>query len=127
MVETDALARAVEMARDETGAPSVTVAVWQAGGRPCTASSGAPLGDLRYWASVGKIVTPAAVLRLAEDGRVALDAAISRYVNGVPNGNAITLRMPPNHSSPQLVDDARCQLSGQSSKSPIWQSSIKRL
>lgn len=98
-VETDALTRAFETALTETAAPSLTVAVWQSGGAPWTKSQGTPPGRLHYWASVGKIVTAAAILRLAEDGRLSLDDPISRYVDNVPNGDVITLRMLLDHTS----------------------------
>jgi D-alanyl-D-alanine carboxypeptidase len=98
--ETDALQRAVATALTETGAPSMTVAVWQSGGATWTASHGTPPGALRYWASVGKIVTAAAILRLAEDERqLSLNDPISAYVEGVPNGDVITLRMLLDHTS----------------------------
>jgi D-alanyl-D-alanine carboxypeptidase len=97
--ETDALQRAVATALTETGAPSLTVAVWQSGGDPWTASHGTPPGALHYWASVGKIVTAAAILRLAEDERLSLDDPITAHVEGVPNGDVITLRMLLEHTS----------------------------
>lgn len=97
--ETEALTRAFDTALTATGAPSLTVAVWQSGGDPWTASHGTPPGALHYWASVGKIVTAAAILRLAEDGRLKLDDPISAYLEGVPNGNVITLRMLLDHTS----------------------------
>ncbi len=97
--ETDALGSAVATALSETGASSLSVAVWQSGGDPWTARPGTPPGTLHYWASVGKIVTAAAILRLAEDGRLTLDDPISAYVEGVPNGNVITLRMLLDHTS----------------------------
>jgi D-alanyl-D-alanine carboxypeptidase len=97
--ETDALGSAVATALSETGAPSLTVAVWQSGGDPWTARHGTPLGTLHYWASVGKIVTAAAILRLAEDGRLSLDDPIAAYLEGVPNGTVITLRMLLDHTS----------------------------
>mgnify|MGYP006290214939 FL=1 len=97
--ETDALGRAVATALGETGAPSLTVAVWQSGGDPWTARHGTPRGALHYWASVGKIVTAAATLRLAEDGRLSLDDPIAAHLEGVPNGDVITLRMLLDHTS----------------------------
>jgi D-alanyl-D-alanine carboxypeptidase len=97
--ETDALQRAVATALTETGAPSMTVAVWQSGGATWTASHGTPPGALHYWASVGKIVTAVAILRLAEDGQLSLDDAIAAYVEGLPNGDLITLRMLLDHTS----------------------------
>lgn len=97
--ETEALTRAFDTALTATGAPSLSVAVWQSGGDPWTARHGTPPGTLHYWASVGKMVTAAAILRLTEDGRLSLDDPISAYVEGVPNGDVITLRMLLDHTS----------------------------
>ena len=43
--------------------------------------------------SVTKTFTGTAVLQLVDQGRIALSDPISRYVDGVPNGDAITLDM----------------------------------
>jgi D-alanyl-D-alanine carboxypeptidase len=49
--------------------------------------------------SVTKSFVTTLVLRLAQEGRVSLDDPISRYVAGVPNGDAITLRQLANMTS----------------------------
>jgi D-alanyl-D-alanine carboxypeptidase len=77
----------------------MTLAVWQDGGAPWTAGHGTALGQLHYWASVGKMVTAAAILRLVEQGRLAQEDPIDAYVDGVPNGDIITLRMLLSHTS----------------------------
>jgi D-alanyl-D-alanine carboxypeptidase len=97
--ERAALAGAYARAREATGAPTMTVAVWQDGGAPWTAGHGMAPGDLHYWASVGKIVTAAAILWLGEQGRLSLEDPIGAYVDGVPNGDIITLRMLLSHTS----------------------------
>jgi len=97
--ERAALAAAFSRAQDATGAPSMAAAVWQDGGAPWSARHGTPDGHLHYWASVGKIITAAAVLRLEEDGRLSLEDPIGTYVEGVPNGDIITLRMLMTHTS----------------------------
>jgi len=97
--ERTALAAAFSRAQDATGAPSMTAAIWQEGGVPWSARHGTPDGHLHYWASVGKIVTAAAVLRLEADGHLSLDDPIGTYVGGVPNGDIITLRMLMTHTS----------------------------
>jgi D-alanyl-D-alanine carboxypeptidase len=64
--------------------------------------------------SITKTFTGRVVLRLVAQGKLALDAPISRYVSGVPNGDAITLRMLLNMTSglfsytedPQFLLDA---------------------
>ncbi|MBL1078383.1 beta-lactamase family protein [Nocardia sp. 2] len=42
--------------------------------------------------SITKTFTAAAVLRLADEGKLSLDDHLSRYVDGIPNGDTITLR-----------------------------------
>src|SRR4051812_19515286 len=49
--------------------------------------------------SVTKSFVTTLVLRLAQDGRLSLDDPVSRYVAGVPNGDAITLRQLANMTS----------------------------
>ena len=49
--------------------------------------------DMHYRiASVTKTFTADAILRLAQQGRLSLDAPISKYVSGVPMGNQVTIR-----------------------------------
>ncbi len=86
-------------ALEATGAPSMTAAVWQNGGEPWMQTSGTPDGHVHYWASVGKLVTSSAILKLYEDGRLSLNEPVSNYIAGVPNGDIITLRMLLNHTS----------------------------
>lgn len=93
------LAVAFDEAVAATGAATMTASVWQSGGEPWIASHGAAKGHLHYWASVGKLVTAAAVLRLEAEGRLSLDDAIATAVPGVPGGERITLRMLLNHTS----------------------------
>lgn len=42
--------------------------------------------------SITKTFTATAVLRLADQGKLSLDDSLSKFVDGVPNGDAITLR-----------------------------------
>lgn len=49
--------------------------------------------------SVTKAFVTTLLLRLAQEGRLSLNDPISRYVAGVPNGNAITLRQLANMTS----------------------------
>ena len=57
-------------------------------------AAGAPLQPDAYYriASVSKTFTALAVLRLVDEGKVALTDPISRYVADVPNGDTITVR-----------------------------------
>lgn len=49
--------------------------------------------------SVSKQFTAAAILRLAEEGKLSLDDTLTKYFPGWPNGDAITLRHLLNHRS----------------------------
>jgi len=97
--EKAALQAAFSSAIEAAGAQSLTVSVWQAGGAVWTRTSGTPEGHIHYWASVGKLVTSTATLKLVEEGRLSLSDPISKYVMGVPNGDIITIRMLLNHTS----------------------------
>lgn len=50
-------------------------------------------------ASVSKQFAAAGVLRLVEQGKVALDDPLTKYVPGYPNGDAVTVRQLLNHTS----------------------------
>lgn len=91
-------ANAFDRAFEATGAASMTAAVLT-DERLWSEQRGAPEGQLHYWASVGKIVTAATILQLETEGRVSLDDRIGVYVEGVPNGDLITLQMLLNHTS----------------------------
>ncbi len=97
--ETTGLEAAFDRAQSATDAPSLSAAVWQAGGAPWSRTYGTPEGHVHYWASVGKIITASAILKLMEQGRLSLDDPISRYIDHVPNGDIISLRMLLNHTS----------------------------
>jgi CubicO group peptidase (beta-lactamase class C family) len=49
--------------------------------------------------SIAKQFTAAAILRLAEDGKLALDDKLEKYFPGFPRGGEITLRQLLNHTS----------------------------
>ena len=49
--------------------------------------------------SISKQFTAAAILRLAEQGRLAIDDSLAKYFPGVPHGSDITLRHLLNHTS----------------------------
>lgn len=102
--EVSAAVRAV-MARFEI--PGVILGVWQRGEAPIVKAFGARNFDLatgelgsapmktNLYMRLGsetKTFTATAVLQLVEAGKVKLDAPISSYVKGVPNGGAITVR-----------------------------------
>lgn len=49
--------------------------------------------------SITKQFAAAAVLKLAEDGKLSLDDKLSKFVPGYPRGDAVTVRMLLNHTS----------------------------
>ncbi|GAA5074470.1 serine hydrolase domain-containing protein [Nocardia iowensis] len=55
-------------------------------GRPMTVDDHVRIG------SITKTFTATAILRAADEGKLALDDVLSKYVPGVPNGDTITLR-----------------------------------
>ena len=79
------------------------------GGREFTARSGVaelgsarpvPVGGRFRIAGVTTTFTAAVVLRLVAEGRLSLDDAVSAYLPGpLPDGDAITVRMPLGHTS----------------------------
>jgi D-alanyl-D-alanine carboxypeptidase len=85
----------------ELSLPGALVGVWRDGYAPLTRAFGvrdtatgeAMTTDLHVRiGSLTKSFTATAILELVDEGRVALDDAVSTYVSGVPNGDAITLR-----------------------------------
>ncbi|MER5177607.1 serine hydrolase domain-containing protein [Streptomyces sp. NPDC002896] len=95
------LDKAVTQTLHQAGVPGVIVGVWIPGkGSYVRAfgvadkSSGAPMSDgLRMRiGSETKTFTVTAILRLVDEGKVGLDDPVSKYVEGVPNGDRITLR-----------------------------------
>ncbi|MFJ5548101.1 serine hydrolase domain-containing protein [Streptomyces sp. NPDC093225] len=95
------LDEAVRDAMAEGDIPGVTVGLWKDDGWAYERSfgtsdtaTGAPMNaDLHTRiGSVTKTFTVTAVLRLVDQGAVALDAPIGRYVAGVPGGDRITVR-----------------------------------
>jgi D-alanyl-D-alanine carboxypeptidase len=61
--------------------------------------SGLSGNELFRIGSVTKTYVSAAILRLVEEGKLSLDATMDAWVSGVPNGDAITVRMLLNHTS----------------------------
>lgn len=97
------LEAALERVTQGTRAQAITVAVarpgsgsWSTTWRKDPAQAEAPRF---WWASVGKMVTAVVILQLAEEGRLSLNDPVSRYVPGVPNGQAITLAHLLDHTN----------------------------
>ena len=107
-----ALARTVDSIAsavlEATGVPSASIAVVQHGrlayanayGKASLASNTAATPAMRYGiGSISKQFTAAAVLLLAEQGKLSLDDPVSKYVPGLTRGNEVTIRMLLSHTS----------------------------
>lgn len=84
------------------GVRSITVAVGVPGRGAWTAqrlAPGDPLAALYWWASAGKMFTAATVLQLADEGKLSLSDPVSKWIGGVPNGDAVTVEHLLNHTS----------------------------
>lgn len=92
------LQAAFDRALATPGAHAMTAAVAIPGQGVWTARGGADT-PLFYWASAGKQATAAVVLQLVEEGRIRLSDPVSRWVPGVPNGDAITIETLLAHTS----------------------------
>jgi D-alanyl-D-alanine carboxypeptidase len=102
--------------------PGVSAAVILSNGRSCTAASGQTdftggrgltPNDPILAGSIGKTFVAAFAMQLVEEGKLALDDKIAKWLDDrswfakLPNANDITVRMLMNHSSgiPDHVDD----------------------
>lgn len=92
----------------QTGVPSASIAVVQDGtitylqayGDASVDPHKNAARDMRYSVgSISKQFTAAAVLLLAEDGKLLLDDAISRFVPNLMRGNEVTIRQLLSHTS----------------------------
>ncbi|WP_200308753.1 serine hydrolase domain-containing protein [Streptomyces adelaidensis] len=98
---TARLDKAVKGVRRETGVPGVVVGLWMPGKGCYVRATGVADTETRrpmttdQFVRIGsetKTFTATALLKLVDDGRVGLDDPISAYIDGVPNGDRITLR-----------------------------------
>ena len=99
------------MVRDvlsKTGVPSASLAVVQDGKIAYLQAYGSARLDpnapaasaMRYSiGSISKQFTAAAILLLAEEGKLSLDDPVSKYVSGLTRGNEITIRQLLSHTS----------------------------
>lgn len=91
---------AIANAMNASAIPGALVGIWSPEGDYVRAfgvadtATGAPMGTDFYSriGSVTKTFTATAVLQLVDRGKVGLDDPIARYVDGVPNGETITVR-----------------------------------
>ncbi|MEV7617992.1 serine hydrolase domain-containing protein [Streptomyces sp. NPDC089799] len=100
-VTTERLDRAIERVMEQADIPGANVGVWIDGRGDYVRSFGTadsalglPMKTDLYsrLGSVTKTFTVTALLQLVDDGKVGLDDPISRYVDGVPGGDRITVR-----------------------------------
>ncbi|MFW2343158.1 serine hydrolase domain-containing protein [Brevundimonas sp.] len=96
--EDAALDDVLTRAADAMGAEAIGAAVLDADGL-WSGRAGAGDTPLFWWASAGKLAVAVAVLQLVEEGAVSLDDPVSRWVEGVPLGERITLGMLLDHTS----------------------------
>lgn len=82
-----------------TSAPALTAAVARPGGGVWYRTETQSTHPRLWWASVGKTFTAVVVLQLAQEGKLSLDAPVSRWVRGVPNGDVVSLRDLLAHTS----------------------------
>lgn len=97
---TTRLEGAVDRVMAEAGVPGAIVGIWGPDGEFVRAfgvadkKTRAPM-KTDFYSRIGsqtKTFTVTAVLQLADQGRLRLDDPVSRFVDGVPRGDAITLR-----------------------------------
>ncbi|MFF3846055.1 serine hydrolase domain-containing protein [Streptomyces sp. NPDC002328] len=93
--------QAVQQVLKEAGVPGVSVGIWTPDGGEYVKSFGVADKDTGQkmtpdlYTRIGsetKTFTVTAVLQLVDEGRIGLDDTIDKYVQGVPNGDKITLR-----------------------------------
>jgi D-alanyl-D-alanine carboxypeptidase len=90
----------VQQEMTESNVPGVAIGVWRNGRKYVHAfgvadiATGKPFdaGDRVRIASITKTFTGTAVLRLVDQKKLSLDDRLSEYVDGVPNGDEITVR-----------------------------------
>lgn len=91
---------AITKAMDQTGVPGSIVGIWGPGGEYIRAfgvadqAGGAPM-QTDFYHRIGsqtKTFTVTGVLQLADQGKLGLDDPIAEFVDGVPEGDKITLR-----------------------------------
>jgi D-alanyl-D-alanine carboxypeptidase len=96
-----ALTAAIRGVMRQASIPGAIVGVWQRGAAPYVrafgvrdTATGQPMStDLRMRiGSVTKTFLGTALLELVDQGKVCLDCPVSRYLAGIPHGNAITIR-----------------------------------
>lgn len=99
-IRSGLLDQAIPDAMKSAGIPGAMVGIWSSSGEYVKAfgvadtATGSPMQTDFYSriGSVTKTFTATAVLKLVDEGKVRLDDPIASFVDGVPNGEAITVR-----------------------------------
>jgi D-alanyl-D-alanine carboxypeptidase len=95
------LTETIPRGMQQASVPGAIVGVWQDGAAPYVrafgvrdTASGAPMATNLHMriGSLTKTFIVTAILQLVDQGKVGLDDPIGKYVLGVPNGDAITIR-----------------------------------
>ena len=95
------LTETISRGMQQAAIPGAIVGVWQDGAPPYVrafgvrdTASGEPMATNLHMriGSLTKTFVTTAILQLADKGKLGLEDPISKYVPGVPNGDAITLR-----------------------------------
>ncbi len=106
--ETQKIDALVTKTLADTGVPSASVAVVRGGrivlakayGKQYEGQTGPADPKLHYQiASVSKQFTAAAILLLADQGKLSLDDTVSKYIPGITDGDKITIRQLLSHTS----------------------------
>jgi D-alanyl-D-alanine carboxypeptidase len=93
------LDRTFEAMRGASQAQALGIAVGRIG-EGIWSRTEAPVGRRRlWWASAGKLFVAVVVLQLVEEGKIALDDVVSRWIERVPNGSVVTVRDLLAHTS----------------------------
>lgn len=90
---------AFDKAKAATGAPSMTAAVMVPGRGAWSRTEAAGGASMLFWASAGKTMVATVVLQLAQEGKLSLEDPVSTWVEGVPNGQIVTVRDLLAHTS----------------------------
>ncbi|WP_267433613.1 serine hydrolase domain-containing protein [Sphingomonas sp. GM_Shp_1] len=106
--ETQKIDALVQKTLADTGVPSASIAVVRGGrivlakayGKQFEGQTGPADPKLPYQiASVSKQFTAAAILLLADEGKLSLDDSVSKYIPGITDGDKITIRQLLSHTS----------------------------
>jgi CubicO group peptidase (beta-lactamase class C family) len=104
--QTNAIDNAANAALTKTGVPAVSIAIVRDGAIVYTKAygmqrAGQPArADARYEiASISKQFTAAAILLLAEDGKLSLDDRVGKYLPGLTRANDVKIRQLLSHTS----------------------------